>query len=89
LLAVSLVAQGCGGGNGGGSGSGDTTTATVAPPANTPSTVKRFAVGGRPDAISAGAGYVWVTDSFAGTLKRMSPRGGRATDVPVAGFPRT
>jgi streptogramin lyase len=49
--------------------------------------VKRIPVGGRPDSLSAGAGYVWVSDSFAGTLKRLNPRSGRPAGIPVAGFP--
>jgi hypothetical protein len=61
------------------------TTAAPAPPAQP--AAKRIPVGGRPDSISAGAGQIWVTDSFGGTLKRINPRSGRPTGIPVAGFP--
>lgn len=49
--------------------------------------VKRIPVEGRPDAIAAGAGYVFVTDSFAGSLQRINPRSLRVRGEPVAGFP--
>jgi streptogramin lyase len=62
-------------------------TAIATPPAPAPPRAKRIPVGGRPDSIGAGAGFVWVTDSFAGTLKRINPRSGRPFGIPVAGFP--
>ena len=49
--------------------------------------VKRIEVGGRPDTIAAGAGFVWVADSLAGSLKRINPRSDRPTPVEAAGFP--
>jgi hypothetical protein len=49
--------------------------------------VKRIKVGGSPDTIAAGAGYVWVGDSLAGTLKRLQPESLRPVDVEAAGFP--
>ena len=48
---------------------------------------ERIVVGGNPDAIAAGSGYVWASDSFLGTLTRINPRGLAATPVQVAGFP--
>jgi streptogramin lyase len=65
-----------------------TTAATTTTPAPTAQPmVKRIPVGGRPDAISAGAGLVWVTDSFAGTLKKINPRNDTPHGIPAAGFP--
>lgn len=49
--------------------------------------VQRFEVSGRPDTISAGAGYVWATDSLDGTLQRINPGSKRPIAVDVAGFP--
>ena len=49
--------------------------------------VKRIDVGGRPDTIAAGAGYVWVADSLAGTLRRIHPQSERPVRVEAAGFP--
>lgn len=49
--------------------------------------VKRIDVGGRPDTIAAGAGFVWVADSLAGSLKRINPRSDRPTPIESAGFP--
>jgi hypothetical protein len=49
--------------------------------------VKRIEVGGRPDTIAAGAGYVWVGDTLAGTLKRIHPQSERPVRVEAAGFP--
>lgn len=49
--------------------------------------VRRYRVAGRPDAISAGAGYVWVADSLEGTLQRVNPASDQPIPVEVAGFP--
>ena len=93
LLAAVLFATGCGGDDDesapAGDDFGETTeqTATVAPEAPAEPKVKRIAVAGRPDAISAGAGFVFVTDSFAGSLQRINPRSLRVRGEPVAGFP--
>ncbi len=51
------------------------------------SSIRRYDLGGRPDSISAGAGYVWAADSLAGTLKRINPDSKRPIAVEVAGFP--
>ncbi len=67
---------------------GETTTTTAtspAPPAQP--AVKRIPVGGRPDSISAGVGLVWLTDSFAGTFKKINPRSDRLQGLPAVGFP--
>jgi streptogramin lyase len=65
-----------------------TTAATTTTPAPTAQPmVKRIPVGGRPDAISAGAGLVWVTDSFAGTLKKINPPTTRRTASRPPAFP--
>jgi hypothetical protein len=57
-----------------------------APTASQPR-VKRIEVGGTPDVISAGAGYVWVGDSLAGSLQRIQPESLRPVAVEAAGFP--
>ena len=64
-------------------------TTTEAPQAAAPTqpTVKKIPVGGSPDTISVGAGYVWVADSLAGTLQRIHPQSDRPVDVEAAGFP--
>jgi DNA-binding beta-propeller fold protein YncE len=67
-------------------GFGAVTTTDAAPPAPQPS-VRRYEVGGRPDTIGAGGGYVWVSDSFAGTLSRINPASKRPIPVEPAGFP--
>jgi streptogramin lyase len=69
-----------------GFGAATTTIANTPNPPVQPA-AKRIPVGGRPDSISAGAGQIWVTDSFAGTLKRVNPRSLVPTGIPVAGFP--
>lgn len=64
--------------------------ATAAPEPTAPArqpVVKRIRVGGRPDTIAAGAGYVWVGDTLAGTLKRIHPQSERPVRVEAAGFP--
>lgn len=67
---------------------GVTTTQTAEPaPAPAEPAVKKIPVKGRPDAISAGAGQVWITDSFGGSLQRINPRDLRVHDVPEAGYP--
>jgi streptogramin lyase len=91
-LAVALLAAGCGEDDepaSAGDEFGETTeqTATVNPEAPPEPEVERIAVEGRPDAIAAGAGYVFVTDSFAGSLQRINPRSLRVRNEPVAGFP--
>jgi hypothetical protein len=62
ILAIAGVFSG-GDDNGDGADEGfgattETSTAPAAPPAEP--RVKRIPVGGRPDSLSAGAGYVWV-----------------------------
>ena len=52
-----------------------------------PPRVRRYEIAGRPDTISAGAGYVWVADSLDGTLQRINPDSKRPIAVDVAGFP--
>jgi streptogramin lyase len=92
VLAVALLAAGCGDeeeASPEGEQFGETTeqTATVDPQAPPEPEVRRIAVDGRPDAIAAGAGFVFVTDSFAGSLQRINPRSLRVRGEPVAGFP--
>lgn len=62
---------------------------TTPEPAQAPAApkVQRYRVGGRPDAISAGAGYVWAADSLDGTLRRINPASEKPIAVDVAGFP--
>ena len=93
LVAAVLAIAGVfsGDGEGGGDAADDDFGLTVrteqqAAPPGRPS-VKRIRVGGRPDAIAAGAGYVWITDSFAGTLRRIRPGSERPVDVEASGFP--
>ncbi|MDP9187643.1 MAG: hypothetical protein M3O25_00150 [Actinomycetota bacterium] len=57
-----------------------------APPPPQPQ-VRRYAVGGRPDTISAGAGYVWAADSLGGRLQRINPASKQPIAVDAAGFP--
>jgi len=68
------------------SGFGSITTPEPGPPPPQPR-VRRYEVGGRPDSISAGAGYVWTSDSLDGTLRRINPESKRPISVEVAGFP--
>ena len=49
--------------------------------------MRRLAVGGRPDSIAAGGGYVWVVDSFAGRVSRLNPASKKPIPVEVAGYP--
>lgn len=65
---------------------GSITTPEPGPPPPQPR-VQRYEVGGRPDTISAGAGYVWASDSLDGTLQRINPASKRPIAVDVAGFP--
>jgi DNA-binding beta-propeller fold protein YncE len=44
-------------------------------------------VGGRPDAIAAGGGYVWVADSLGGKVSRLNPASKKPISVDSAGFP--
>jgi hypothetical protein len=68
-------------------GAATETQATVPAAAPAQPRVKRIGVGGSPDVIAAGAGYVWVGDSLAGTLKRLQPQSLRPVEVQAAGFP--
>jgi streptogramin lyase len=91
IVAVLAIAGVFSGGEDGGEPAaqdfGETTTAaTPTAPAAEP-TVTRIPVAGSPDAISAGAGFIWVSDSLGGTLKRLDPESGQPTGIPVAGFP--
>jgi hypothetical protein len=52
-----------------------------------PPSVRGYDVGGQPDSISAGAGYVWVADSLGGSLSRINPGSKRPIVVETAGFP--
>jgi hypothetical protein len=89
VVAALAIAGVFDGGNGGGEPVADDFGSIEAQEAAAPEEpqVKRIRVGGRPDAIAAGAGYVWVVDSLAGTLKRIQPESLRPVDVQAAGFP--
>ncbi len=65
---------------------GEISTESAAAPPRQPA-VRRIEVGGRPDAIAAGGGYIWVGDSFAGTVKRLNPASKKPIPVEPAGFP--
>ncbi len=88
ILAIAGVFSGDDEDRGADESFGSPTATTITAPA-TPEEprAKRIPVGGRPDSISAGAGFVWITDSFAGTMKKVNPRNKRPTGIPVAGFP--
>jgi DNA-binding beta-propeller fold protein YncE len=85
VLAIAGVFSGDGGGDAPAGDFGDI-SAEPAPPPPEP-TVRRIEVGGRPDSIAAGGGYVWVGDSFGGKLNRLNPASKKPIPVEPAGFP--
>ncbi len=86
ILAVSGVFSGGESSSEVESGFGSISTPDPGPPPPQPR-VQRYEVGGRPDSISAGAGYAWAADSLNGTLRRINPESKRPISVEVAGFP--
>ncbi len=91
VLAIAGVFSGDSGGDASpgadaGAGFGAAKTTASAPTAARPA-VRRYQLGGRPDTISAGGGYVWVSDSFAGVLNRINPASKKPIPVEPAGFP--
>jgi DNA-binding beta-propeller fold protein YncE len=91
LVAVLAIAGVFGGGDDDSTTVVDDFGAAEAPEATSPTKsqprVKRIEVGGTPDVISVGAGYVWVGDTQAGTMKRIHPESERPIAVEPAGFP--
>ena len=48
----------------------------------------RYKIGGRPAAVAAGAGTVWVASALGSSLWQIEPRSGSVKRVPTSGLPR-
>jgi len=72
--------------DGGGEDFGITAPAPPKPPPEPDTRAIEF-TGLRPDAIAAGAGFVWASDSFSGIAVRINPRSDSPHELRAGGFP--